>query len=84
MTKVYQVYVAPTMTAYGVWVQEKQGELHDLSGGRQTVLDTHGGQPPDGWHKSRRDAYLEAAEKVERFALQIANQAAYLREEAQR
>lgn len=82
MTKMYQVAVYPTMTVSGVWVSEKHGTLYELDGGRQTVIDTHGGQPADGWHKSRRDAYLEASEKVQAYATRLANQAAYLREEA--
>lgn len=74
MTTVYRVTVSPVITGWGLMHHEKVGTLHELAGGTRTVIDGNGGQPPEGWHTSRRDAYLEAAEYVQAIVAKLHGQ----------
>lgn len=74
MTTVYRVDVYPTLTTEGLLWWQKTGERHDLPSGGRTVIDTNGGQPADGWHESRRDAYLEAVVYVQGIVQKLHDQ----------
>jgi hypothetical protein len=79
----HTVELATQIGDQGVYVNRRQGDAVDVSGELYVAL--HDGfvlRRATGWHESRAAALLEAADRLQGWALRLHEQAEKLRREA--
>lgn len=90
MSQVYRINVSPVLTGNGLSLWEQVGTVQTITDGQVVLALRDDGQPVDwagacsldGWHATRADALLAAADKVQAFAAPILQQIRRLRAEA--
>ena len=87
---VYRIDVSPVLTGNGLALWERSGEVRSITDGQVVLAHREDGTPVnwqgscslDGWHATRADALLAAAEKVQALTAPILGQIRRLWSEA--
>lgn len=80
--KLYRINVSNVLTANGLALHEHIPATEAFVGGRRVAIDGASNTSADGWHPTRGEALLAAAEQVLKVAGSLARQAERLQKEA--
>jgi len=83
MSLLHRVELSDRISDQGVTIDRRQGDAVDVEG--TLYVDLHNGfvlRRADGWHSDRAAALIEAADRLQGWALRLHEQAEKLRREA--